>query len=88
MPHVHVHILPRFKTDFGGKNDDIYPALESSELALAGDLHGQPPSESQEEESKTDKTVGRDWGVPKDEERKPRGMQEMQKEAEWLGSFF
>lgn len=33
-----MHILPRFSTDFKGKNDDIYPALESSEQALRGDL--------------------------------------------------
>ena len=94
MPHVHVHVLPRFRTDFAGNNDDIYPKLEQSEQELRGDLdnsssrggsthfhtaHTQDPKETR---------VGRDWDVPNDEDRQPRSMEEMEKEARWLAGFF
>lgn len=87
MPHVHVHILPRFKTDFNGKNDDIYPALESSEQTLAEDL-GSREEAAETQPAQSGSRVGRGWDVPKDEDRAPRGMDEMQREAEWLSGFF
>jgi len=82
-----VHILPRFTTDFNGKNDDIYPALESSEQTLAGDL-GARQEAADTPSAQSHSEVGRSWDVPKDEDRAPRGMDEMQKEAEWLSGFF
>ncbi|KAK4686063.1 bis(5'-adenosyl)-triphosphatase, partial [Tremellales sp. Uapishka_1] len=34
VPHVHVHIMPRKPTDYGGENDRIYPLIEASEAGL------------------------------------------------------
>ena len=34
VPHVHVHLLPRQSTDFGGNTDYMYPALEALEREL------------------------------------------------------
>jgi bis(5'-adenosyl)-triphosphatase len=72
VPHVHVHLIPRKSTDYGGDNDQIYPALEENEKQMKGDM-----------ESKRD-----EWKTAKDEDRKPRSMEEMEKEAEWLKSLF
>lgn len=70
VPHVHVHLIPRKSKDYGGDNDQIYPALEKHEEELNGDLRS--PS------------TGDDWKTAKDEDRKPRSLEEMEKEAEWL----
>lgn len=72
MPHVHVHIIPRLASDFGGVTDNVYPALEQSERELAGDLR---------------RSEARAWAVPKDEDRKPRTIEEMEKEALWLNGL-
>jgi bis(5'-adenosyl)-triphosphatase len=72
VPHVHVHLIPRKFTDYGGDNDQIYPALEENEHGLKDDL-----------ESK-----GSGWTGAKDEDRIPRGMKEMEDEAEWLKTLF
>ncbi len=90
VPHVHVHILPRFKTDFKGKNDDIYPALESSEQGLKGDLQyveGTPSRAGGSAHQNGRREVGEGWDV-KDEDRKPRSIEEMKEEANWLKGFF
>lgn len=68
VPHVHVHLIPRKSTDYGGDNDQIYPALEENEQGLKDAL-----------ELKTS-----EWTGAKDEDRKPRSMEEMEKEAAWL----
>jgi bis(5'-adenosyl)-triphosphatase len=81
---VHVHVLPRFSTDFNGKNDDIYPALEASEQGLAGDLAGQTGVDHGKGTGAGLKRVGQGWDVPKDEDRRPRSMREMEEEARWL----
>ena len=94
MPHVHVHVLPRFRTDFAGNNDDIYPKLEQFEQELRGDLDisssnaDSPRSPSAHTQDTNETRVGRDWDVPKDEDRQPRSMEEMEKEARWLAGFF
>ena len=76
---------------FAGSNDEVYPALERAEGALPKDLHqlaiGQATS------SKTHSSDGIVAGVEPikmdaDEDRKPRTMEEMVKEAEWLQEFF
>jgi bis(5'-adenosyl)-triphosphatase len=74
VAHVHVHLLPRKATDYEGDNDQIYPALEENEKESNGDL------------DVTDK--GDTWKTAKDEDRKPRNMEEMQQEAEWLKGLF
>jgi bis(5'-adenosyl)-triphosphatase len=78
VPHVHFHILPRkFKGDpFASKNDDVYPALELNEASL--------PSELQ----KTTTLEATPLKVDADEDRVPRTLLEMEKEATWLKSFF
>jgi bis(5'-adenosyl)-triphosphatase len=77
VPHVHAHIIPRKRDDLEDKGgtDAIYEMMEGDE----GDLNKQ----LREKERKEDK------GRPKfpavdNEQRKPRGDEEMQKEAEWL----
>ena len=74
VPHVHVHLIPRKSTDFDGDNDRIYPALEDNEKELEGNLKSEER--------------GSEWRTPKDEDRKPRSMEEMEKEAGWLQGLF
>lgn len=79
IPHVHFHLLPRkLKGDrFSEHKDDIYPELERAEdelpLHLAATL-----AEGGHEPLKVDA----------DEDRVPRTMDEMEKEARWLKSLF
>ncbi|WVF66864.1 hypothetical protein IAT40_001607 [Kwoniella sp. CBS 6097] len=95
VPHVHIHIIPRHPEDYEGENDRIYPALEESEAQLQKDLktsvlastsgsadsvNGDGNGDGASEEAR------RRW--PKDEDRKPRTLEEMEKEANWLASFF
>lgn len=82
VPHVHFHLLPRkLQGDrFQENNDQVYPALERSEGSLPRDL-----------QSATGGKLSVDSAPIKmdaDEERKPRTMEEMVKEAEWLKTFF
>ena len=74
VPHVHVHLIPRKSTDFDGDNDRIYPALEENEKELEGNLKSEER--------------GSEWRTPKDEDRKPRSLEVMEKEAEWLRGLF
>jgi bis(5'-adenosyl)-triphosphatase len=55
----------------------MYPALETSEDELHSDL----------EEKAKEKGRGK-MVVMKDEDRKPRSDEEMEKEAAWLKTFF
>ena len=81
VPHVHFHLLPRkFQGDrFAGRNDDIYPALEEAEGSLHRDLR-----------SIEGLAVGEAvrLKVDADEDRKPRTMEDMEKEAQWLRTLF
>ena len=73
MPHVHFHLLPRkLKGDHFANNDDVYPALERSEGDLPAGLR-QVPQPLQ---------------MDADEDRKPRSLEDMEKEAGWLRTFF
>lgn len=72
VPHVHCHVIPRTKGDPAG-GDKIHEWLEGEE----GDIGGH-----QKEAENGGKRVVEQW--PKDEDRKPRGMEEMEKEAKWL----
>ncbi|KAK0549272.1 hypothetical protein OC844_006894 [Tilletia horrida] len=73
VPHLHVHILPRRTRDFE-PNDALYPLLERFGFDLA-ELHRA-------------RAEGKERTGPDDEERRPRKMEEMRAEAEWLASFF
>lgn len=74
VPHVHVHLIPRFSTDFDGDNDQIYPALEKHEQELGEDFRAAD--------------AGTAWRVPKDEDRRPRTAEVMEQEALWMKSLF
>ncbi|SJL06079.1 related to Bis(5'-nucleosyl)-tetraphosphatase [asymmetrical] [Armillaria ostoyae] len=77
VPHVHFHVMPR-KTHgdrFSENRDEIYPELERAEGSLASDLK-QTQHESQS------------LRVDADENRPPRTMEDMEKEANWLKTFF
>ncbi len=77
VPHVHFHVMPR-KTHgdrFSENRDEIYPELERAEGSLASDLK-QTQHESQS------------MRVDADENRPPRTMEDMEKEANWLKTFF
>ncbi|ADV25291.1 bis(5'-adenosyl)-triphosphatase [Cryptococcus gattii Ru294] len=90
VPHVHIHLIPRHPTDYDGKNDRIYPLLEQSENRLHGDLKNSDVpavNGNVEHDGQTKAQVGK-WEVPKDEDRKPRSTEEMEREAIWLASFF
>lgn len=79
MPHVHIHLLPRRTTDFGGQNDDVYPALERNEHEL---------DESMERSAKPTSSERSVMTVPKDEDRPCRTDDDMAREAERLASLF
>ena len=70
VPHVHVHIIPRTKGDAGG-DDKVHEWLEGEEGNVGGH---QKEADGQRKAA--------EWA--KDEERKPRGKDEMEAEAKWL----
>lgn len=82
VPHVHFHILPRkLQGDkFSGRNDEVYPELERAEGKLPDDLL------TAQKENMTE--IVEPLKVDADEDRKPRALDEMEKEATWLNSFF
>ncbi len=91
MPHVHVHILPRSRTDFDGVNDRVYPALEENEAGLKGDLasvHGTKSVDGTSTRSDEQGRVGTRFVTPKEEDRRPRSLREMEDEATWLAGLF
>ncbi|SMQ50858.1 unnamed protein product [Zymoseptoria tritici ST99CH_1A5] len=69
VPHVHCHVIPRTKGDPGG-DDKVHEWLEGEE--------GNVGNHQKEAEH----GASREW--PRDEERKPRTKEEMDKEAAWL----
>lgn len=70
VPHVHAHVIPRAKGDEGGE-DKVHEWLEGEE----GDVGAH------QREAEETRKAG-EW--KKDEERRPRTMDEMVKEARWL----
>lgn len=75
VPHVHAHLIPRRDGDMEerGGGDRIYEELEGEE----GDV-GRHQREAEEKQ--------RRGKLPKveDDQRKPRSMEEMEREARWL----
>ncbi len=102
VPHLHFHLLPRklHGDRFATNNDEVYPALERAEGALPNELQSvagaSSPSDTQSAgapESPRESGGGLvEGGVPlqmdADDDRKPRTMEEMVQEAEWLKGFF
>ncbi|KAF8560164.1 HIT-like protein [Imleria badia] len=80
VAHVHFHILPRkFKGDyFSERMDDIYPALERSEASLPRHFMDTQSVDGRFQPLKVDA----------DDSRPPRSLPEMEKEADWLRTFF
>ncbi|CAD6944372.1 unnamed protein product [Tilletia laevis] len=72
VPHLHVHILPRRTHDFE-PNDALYPLLERFGFDLA-EVHRA-------------RAEGRERSGPDDEERRPRTVEEMRAEADWLAGL-
>ncbi|KAF8336985.1 HIT-like protein [Cantharellus anzutake] len=77
VPHVHVHILPRKFTDFGGRNDEVYPAIEYSEQELAS-MIGQSKPERR----------AQPLAVDARNSQQPRTAEDMEKEAKKLSNLF
>jgi bis(5'-adenosyl)-triphosphatase len=73
VPHVHCHIVPRFLKD--GWGDGIYEALENNEGMMKKDFMCKEGWW---------KDVGKDMNIENDEDRKPRSMEVMKRETEWL----
>jgi bis(5'-adenosyl)-triphosphatase len=67
VPHVHAHVIPRGKGDFGGQVDQVYEKLEGEEGDVGKEL-------KRRERLK----------VEADEDRKARGLDEMEEEAKGL----
>ena len=83
VPHVHAHIIPRKKDDLEekGGTDAIYGMMESEDADLGRQL------KEKERVSRAELEDGeKKGGFPAvdNDSRKPRGDEEMQKEAEWL----
>ncbi|KZT74963.1 HIT-like protein [Daedalea quercina L-15889] len=75
VPHVHFHLLPRrLLGDRFANNDDIYPAIEKAEGGLPEEVRTVQAAEPLK--------------VDADEDRKPRTVEEMEREAEWLREIF
>ncbi|EJC98682.1 diadenosine 5',5'''-P1,P4-tetraphosphate asymmetrical hydrolase [Fomitiporia mediterranea MF3/22] len=96
IPHVHVHVLPRKlpgRPDggdaFSENNDAVYPALEDSEHTLPRDLQAMQREVNKRatKEVEGDKRMNR-LKVDADDERPPRTVEEMVREAEWLHGLF
>lgn len=90
---MHFHLLPRklHGDRFATQNDEVYPALERAENALPADLaavtaQSVKPSECTETSGVAESIEP--LRVDADEDRKPRTMEEMIQEAEWLKKFF
>ncbi|KAF9486344.1 diadenosine 5',5'''-P1,P4-tetraphosphate asymmetrical hydrolase [Pholiota conissans] len=81
VPHVHFHVLPRklLGDPFADKNDEIYPELETNEGSLQIELKKQLSSGVVHHSH---------LRVDADEDRKPRSLEEMEKEAAFLRGFF
>ncbi|EMD41865.1 hypothetical protein CERSUDRAFT_102258 [Gelatoporia subvermispora B] len=90
VPHVHFHLLPRkLRGDRFVNNDDIYPALERAEGTLSQHLAAMPDGQKSTDGKRSEPMVVHEpLKMDADEDRKPRTMEEMEKEATWLRTFF
>ena len=92
VPHVHFHLLPRkFRGDrFASQNDEVYPALERAEGELPAQMQAAASAELSSSPGAANGRLvesGEPIRMDADEDRKPRTMEEMIKEAEWLKGF-
>lgn len=80
VKHVHCHLIPRKEKDMEGRGggDAIYEELEGEE----GDV-GAHLKEHEQEGERDGQRKGK-FPKQKDEDRKARSMEEMEKEAAWL----
>lgn len=72
---MHCHVIPRHHQDEAG-DDKIHQWLEGEESNV-----GAHQKEAEDSYGKKERKV-EEW--PKDEDRKPRSKEEMNKEAQWL----
>ncbi|EMC93708.1 hypothetical protein BAUCODRAFT_37424 [Baudoinia panamericana UAMH 10762] len=82
VPHVHCHVIPRTDGDPGG-DDKVHQWLEGEE----GDVgrHQREAGTGAQDGGSGKQDGERQAGQwAKDEERKPRGKEEMEREARWL----
>jgi len=84
VPHVHIHIIPRRSSDFGGNNDSVYPAIEKHE----GELEGHHERATEGRNGASGVPTQSKWRIPPDDERKPRSAEEMAEEAQFLARLF
>lgn len=90
---MHFHLLPRkaHGDRFAASNDEVYPALERAENELPEILASVTPQHtlnSQLAEKHGVVENAEPLRVDADEDRKPRTLEEMVQEAEWLKTFF
>jgi bis(5'-adenosyl)-triphosphatase len=90
VPHVHFHLLPRKLRDdrFASRNDEIYPELERAEGSLPHELAQVAMFSPEQSSNEIGGRIVEPLKVDADEDRKPRTVEEMTKEAEWLKGFF
>lgn len=85
---MHVHVLPRRFTDFGGVNDEVYDRLEASEAALGASLRTGGGDGSSSGGGGSGARTPEKLTMDADEDRKPRTADEMEREARWLAGYF
>lgn len=73
VPHLHTHLIPRYKTD--GYGDGIYQRLEKTDLAAAYEDFFARKEVFQKKGG---------FNAPDDASRSPRSAEEMAKEADFL----
>ena len=76
VPHVHCHVIPRSSGDPAAGTDKVHDWLEGEE-GNVGKHQSEVLGKGKDNGKKREEWV-------KDEDREPRGMEEMKREAEWL----
>ncbi|KAG8807110.1 hypothetical protein FRC17_004644 [Serendipita sp. 399] len=89
VPHVHVHIIPRKASgDRFANNDNVYPELETQGSTMQDAMHQASSTPEGASSTSFNNISDRGGFMIDDELRKPRSLEDMEKEAEWLRSFF
>lgn len=76
VPHLHTHILPRYGHD--GYGDDIYAKLDNIDLETYYAQFGLRKDNFRQHREEFQKQI------PQDENREPRTIEVMEREAKWL----
>lgn len=86
VPHVHAHVIPRHDGDMDarGGGDKVYEMLEGDEGDVGAHLR-EAEAEVVVDHDMTGRQRSR-FPKQRDEDRKPRDMETMRKEAEWLAA--